>query len=124
MFMSHDPIPDGMFQIPSDTPIEQLPHYGAQFAIQAVMLSLGSREIEPGMTGISTDLLMQSLSMAVAMMIAADTRNPTPRDVRLDSEKWGKIIAGYAKILREENDLTARDLMELMGLQSRNITPN
>lgn len=122
--MPRKPIPEELFDIPDDIPVEHRPHYGAQIAIQGVVHALGAKGMEPGKTAISTDDLLTSISMALAMLITADTRNSTPRDVRLAAEKWARIVAGYARILRESNDTVGSQLLAMLGLEQRDIPLN
>jgi hypothetical protein len=113
-------IPD----LPDDLEPGMREHMAGQIAIQTVISVLGGPDSLRGINAVSTDELMRALAMGLSMMIAVDTRNGTPQAIRKDAEKWGKLIAGYAKILNDGDDNIAAEIMSLMGVQQESIAPN
>lgn len=114
--MSIKAVPEELFDIPDDLEPGEYRHVCAQIAIQAVTYAMGSREVKEGHASIATPMLAEALAMALAMLITADESKATPRDVRLSAEHYGKMIGGFASILKNGDDNTGSQLLDMLGV--------
>ncbi|WP_278987261.1 hypothetical protein [Sphingobium yanoikuyae] len=119
--MSEKLIPEQMFDIPDDLEPAEFRHVCAQIAIQAVVHAMGSREVKPGHASISAPMLAEALALSIAMLISADDSKNTPRDIRMAGEQIGKMVGGFATILREGNDTTGAQMLGLLGLGTAKV---
>lgn len=83
--------------------------------------SMGSREVKEGHASIAMPMLAEALAMGIAMLISADERQKTPRDIRLSGEHFGKLIGGFVAILHQNNDTTGDQLMDILGVEREKL---
>lgn len=114
--MSIKTVPEELFDIPDDLEPGEYRHVCAQIAIQAVTYAMGSREVKEGHASIAAPMLAEALAMAIAMLITADETKSTPRDIRLTGEHFGKLIGGFASILKEGKDTSGAQILSMLGV--------
>lgn len=114
--MSIKAVPEELFDIPDNLEPGEYRHVCAQIAIQTVTHAMGSREVKEGHASIAMPMLTEALAMGIAMLITADDDQQTPRDMRLSGEHFGKMIGGFAAILKNGDDTTGTQLMAMLGV--------
>ncbi|WP_426387591.1 hypothetical protein [Sphingobium sp. R-21] len=119
--MSIKAVPEELFDIPDNLSPGEYRHVCAQIAIQAITYAMGSREVKEGHASIAMPMLTEALAMAIAMLITADDVQQTPRDMRLSGEHFGKMIGGFASILKNGDDTTGTQLMAMLGVSKTKL---
>lgn len=112
-------VPELLLQgIPEGASPEQKLYLQAQLVIQSAFYTFGDREHLPDTATLDRQDLTEVLALAMAMLVAADPKLKTNRDIRLQAEEVGKCVRENALALRARGDDIAERLLQAMGIWS------
>ncbi|QGN54069.1 hypothetical protein [Novosphingobium sp. Gsoil 351] len=109
-------VPEFVFDIPADAPPEQQLYMRAQIIVQSAFHTFGDREAVPAAATLDRAELTKAVAMALAMLLVSNRALKTRRDLRLESEKWAKYVAGLANAMHDGGDDPASKIFQALGM--------
>ena len=112
-------VPEVVLQgIPEDASPEEKLYLRAQMVIQSAFYTFGDRENLADAATIDPDELAEVLTIAIAMLMAADPKLKTSSDIEYQADVVGTCVRGTALAMRAMGDNSADLILKAIGLQS------